>query len=61
MGMSEKRKGGDRAAKAAGCGSDCGTLVPNATTIEAIEAARRGDLVELGNPEAVLAELSRED
>ena len=33
---------------AAGCTLDFGALVPNATTVEAIEAARRGDVVELG-------------
>ena len=33
-------------------------MTPNATTIEAIEAARRGDVVELGSPEEALAELN---
>ena len=33
---------------AAGCGPDFGTLVPNPTTVAAIEAARRGEVVELG-------------
>ena len=46
---------------AAGGGPNFGALVPNATTIEAIEAARRGDVVELGSPAAALAELNRED
>ena len=46
---------------AAGCGPDFGTLVPNATTVEAIEAARRGEVVELGSPAEALAELNRED
>ena len=45
---------------AAGCGPDFGALVPNATTVEAIEAARRGNLVELGTPAAALAELNRD-
>ena len=34
---------------AAGCGPDFGALVPNATTVSAIEAARRGEVVELGS------------
>lgn len=46
---------------AAGCGPDFGALTPNATTIEAIEAARRGDVVELGTPAEALAELNRDD
>ena len=46
---------------AAGCGLDFGALKPNATTIEAIEAARRGEVVELGTPAEALAELNRED
>lgn len=46
---------------AAGCGPDFGPLVPNATTIEAIEAARRGEVVELGTPVDALAELNRDD
>ncbi len=43
---------------AAGRGPDFGALVPNATTIEAIEAARRGEVVELGTPAEALAELN---
>ena len=46
---------------AAGCGSDFGALVPNRTTVEAIEAARRGEIVELGSPVEALAELNRGD
>ncbi len=46
---------------AAGCGPDFGALVPNATTVEAIKAARRGDVVELGTPVEALAELKRDD
>ena len=33
-------------------------MIPNRATIAAIEAARRGDLVELGSPEAAIAELN---
>ena len=46
---------------AAECGPDFGALVPNPTTVEAIEAARRGEVVELGTPEEALAELNRDD
>ena len=46
---------------AAGCGPDLGALVPNATTVEAISAARRGEVVELGTPTEALAELNRDD
>ena len=46
---------------AAGCGPDFGALVPNATTAQAIEAARRGEVVELGTPAEALAELNRDD
>ena len=46
---------------AAGCGPDFGALVPNATTVEAIEAARRGEVVELGTPAEALAELNRDN
>ncbi len=46
---------------AAGCGPDFGALVPNATTVEAIEAARRGEVVELGTPAEALAELNGDD
>ena len=45
---------------AAGCGPDFGALVPNATTVDAIETARRGEVVELGTPAEVLAELNRD-
>lgn len=33
-------------------------LVPNATTIEAMKAARRGELVTVGNPANLLASLN---
>lgn len=46
---------------AAGCGPDFGALVPNAATVEAIDAARRGEVVELGTPTEALAELNRDD
>ena len=46
---------------AAGCGPDFGPLIPNATTVEAIEAARNGDVVVLGSPAEALAELNRDD
>ena len=46
---------------AAGCGADFGPLVPNAATVDAIEAARRGEIVELGTPAEALAELNRDD
>lgn len=36
-------------------------LEPNATTVAAIEAARRGDVVELGTPAEALAELNHDD
>lgn len=45
---------------AAGCRPDFG-LVPNATTVQAIEAARRGEVVELGTPTEALAELRCDD
>ena len=41
--------------------SDSRPHIPNRTTILAIEAACRGDLVELGSPEEALAELKRDD
>ncbi len=43
---------------AAGCGPDFGALVPNVSTVE---AARRGEVVELGSPAEALAELNRDD
>ena len=46
---------------AAGCGPDFGALIPNPTTVEAIEAARRGEVVELGTPAEAIAELDRDD
>ena len=46
---------------AAGCGPDFGALVPNPTTVAAIEAARRGEVVELGTPAEAIAELNRDD
>ncbi len=36
-------------------------LVPNAETIEAMKAARRGELVTVGSPEELLASLNEED
>jgi DNA-damage-inducible protein J len=36
-------------------------LVPNADTIEAMKAARRGELVTAGPAEALLAELNADD
>ena len=36
-------------------------LVPNPTTVAAIEAARRGEVVELGTLFEAIAELNRED
>ena len=36
-------------------------LAPSRTTVAAIEAARRGELVKLGSPADALAELNRED
>jgi DNA-damage-inducible protein J len=35
-------------------------LVPNAETIEAMKAARRGELVTVGSPEDLLASLSED-
>ena len=46
---------------AAGCGPGFGALVPNPTTVAAIEAARRGEVVELGTPEEAIAELNGDD
>ena len=46
---------------AAGCGPDFGALVPNPTTVEAIEPARRDEVVELGSPAVAIAELNRDD
>ena len=45
---------------AAGCGPDFAALTPNATTVEAIEAARRGEVVKLGSPAEALTELNRD-
>jgi DNA-damage-inducible protein J len=36
-------------------------LVPNAETIEAMKAARRGELVTVSSPEELLASLNEED
>jgi DNA-damage-inducible protein J len=36
-------------------------LVPNAETIEAMKAARRGELVTVGSPEELLASLNEDD
>ena len=46
---------------AAGCAPDFGVLVPNPTTVAAIEAARQGEVVELGTPAEAIAELNRDD
>ena len=46
---------------ATGRAFDYGPLAPSRTTVEAIEAARRGELVELGSPEEALAELNAPD
>ena len=43
---------------AAGRDLDLGPLAPNRTTMDAINAARRGELVDLGSPAAVIAELN---
>ena len=37
-----------------------GLLSPNQATIDAIDAARKGDLMELGSPEEAIAELTKE-
>ena len=42
-------------------GPDFTELRPNATTVEAIEAARRGEVVKLGTPAQAIAELNRDD
>ena len=47
--------------RTSGCGPDFGALVPNPATVEAIEAARRGEVVELGTPAEAIAELNRDD
>ena len=36
-------------------------LVPNAGTIEAMKAARRGDLIKVGLPDSLLASLNADD
>jgi DNA-damage-inducible protein J len=36
-------------------------LVPNAETVEAMKAARRGDLVAVGSPDKLLASLNAND
>ena len=46
---------------AGGGGPDFGALVPTRTTVEAIEAARRGEVVELGSPREAIAEINRDD
>ena len=46
---------------AAECRPDFGTLVPNPTTVAAIEAARSGEIVEFGTPAETIAELNRDD
>lgn len=46
---------------AAGRTFDVGPLAPYRTTIDAIDAAHRGELVELGSPEQAIAELNMPD
>ncbi len=46
---------------AAGRAFDVGPLAPNRTTVDAIDAARRGELVELGSPDEAIAELNMPD
>ena len=46
---------------AAGRPFDIGPLAPNRATIDAIDAARRGELVELESPEQAIAELNIPD
>ena len=46
---------------ATGRAFDFGPLAPNQTTVGAVEAARRGELVELGSPEEAIAELNTPD
>lgn len=36
-------------------------LVPNAETIEAMKAARRGDVIKVGSPDALLGSLNADD
>jgi DNA-damage-inducible protein J len=36
-------------------------LVPNAETIEAMKAARLGDLIKVGSPDSLLASLNADD
>jgi DNA-damage-inducible protein J len=36
-------------------------LIPNSETIEAMKAARRGDLVKVGSADALLASLNADD
>jgi DNA-damage-inducible protein J len=36
-------------------------LIPNAATVEAMKAARRGELVKVGRVENLLAELNADD
>jgi DNA-damage-inducible protein J len=36
-------------------------LVPNAETIEAMKAARHGDLIKVGSPDSLLASLNADD
>ncbi|MDE0101690.1 MAG: hypothetical protein OXN89_04865 [Bryobacterales bacterium] len=43
-----------------GTGLESGALTPNRATVAAIEAARRGEVVELGSPTDALAELNRD-
>ena len=45
----------------ADCALPFGPPAPNAETVEAMKAARRGDLVELGSPADILADLHADD
>ena len=40
---------------------DSGQLSPNRTTVDAIESARRGDLVTVGSPDDALKELNKDE
>ena len=53
--------GADRGETEAGPELDSRAMAPNRTTVAAIEAARRGDVMELGSPADALAELNRDD
>lgn len=46
---------------AEGCIPNLGPIEPNSLTVEAIESARRGELVELGTPAEAIAELNKDE